>query len=347
MMSFLQYRLAYKAFDLLTFPRLLPGTFSVLQESLFRRKSRAKITILTFTVFPQLARIWHHVMLPVFAELKKAGYDNEVIMVDCCGDLKSGDFPGVRIVRFINFRHYHKLDYFVRHFTSSGLVWLSDDDCFVFASRPIAAACELFEKDPKLAAYSLHPRPEWKFNIAGVAHRPMGSYSVLVRPGLIKKMGLTFTPSPAHNPHNGRGYDTCDNMNESFLTNGYAVGEIGEKDKDEMVSCLRAGSSWKPAASCLSKPALKGFFQNPANHNITLRYTIGSFYTAAHVSEICNELFRGESWSPVFTREELLGFTKKINDPALRDYINEEYRWADEAVLNFWRLYKEKHDAIT
>lgn len=347
MMSFLQYRLAYRAFDLLTFPRLLPGTAAVIWESLFRRKSSAKMTILTFTVFPQLARIWHHVMLPVFAELKKAGYDNEVIMVDCCGDLKAGDFPGVRILRFINFRHYHKLDYFIKHFTGSGLAWISDDDCFVFSPRPVAAACELLKKDPKLAAYSLYPRREWKFNIGGVAHRPMGSYSLLVRPDLIKKMGLTFVPSRAGNPHNGRGYDTCDNMNEAFLTKGYTVGEIGEKVKDEMVSCLRAGSSWKPAASCLSKKALAGFFKNPSNHNKTLRYTIGSFYTAAHVAEIYNELFRGESWAPVFTRAELLEYAGSINDPALREYINEEYRWADEAVLNFWRLYKEKHDATT
>lgn len=72
------------------------------------------ITFITFSIFPELTRIWYYFANSVAENLRKAGFTTKLLIVDCSGKLNSSNFAGAIIEKFINERHPHKLDFFSR-----------------------------------------------------------------------------------------------------------------------------------------------------------------------------------------------------------------------------------------
>jgi len=71
------------------------------------------ITVITFTIHPDLARIWYWFFSRV------ADPSTKIVIVDCRGNLSPAYFPRARVARFCNFQHGRKIDYWVYYVLST------------------------------------------------------------------------------------------------------------------------------------------------------------------------------------------------------------------------------------
>jgi hypothetical protein len=195
-------------------------------KSLFVKGREAQedipVTLITFTIHPDLARVWHF-----FAtrSLREVADRLRIIIVDCSGRLRPADFPQVRVVPFCNFSHARKVDFFYTHFITSKFVWLCDDDVIIIGKTAFERAYDELRSHRKLAVISFAPRG-WSIPVGEKHHKAMGSYSIIFSRDIFLKERLSFSPVQTDRPEIGRikgYYDTADFANEQLLCRGYEV----------------------------------------------------------------------------------------------------------------------------
>ncbi len=198
-----------------------------------------EVTLLTFTIHPDLARVWYR-----FASKGVAGHSVRVVIVDCCGRIDPTLFSGALVVPFWNYSHSRKVDYFLRYAIATPHVWLCDDDVMLTNPAVLARVKDLFTTRTDLACVSLAPRG-WSLSVGAHSTRAMGSYCIVFDRRVIIREGLSFSPAKSPNPGVGRiagYYDTADYANEQLLRRGYGIEIIGE-NQDPPNTCGFVGTS--------------------------------------------------------------------------------------------------------
>lgn len=149
-------------------------------------RSEPGTTLLTFSVYPDLTRIWYHLAR------KHLGPDPRIVIVDCCGLLQKALFPEAQVIRFWNFSHSRKIDYFIRYVINTRHVWLCDDDV-MFVNPEVSERAHRLLSQGQVAAVSLAPRG-WSLTVDGREERGMGSYCLLFDREVFVSEGLSFSP---------------------------------------------------------------------------------------------------------------------------------------------------------
>ena len=181
------------------------------------------MALLTFTIYPDLARLWHKLWTRVWPT------DWPIIVVDSSGELDPKHVPSAKVYRFANKYHGWKADRFIHRWIESDYVWLTDDDKFVVDPAAISFVRSAIGEG--VGAVSFAPRIKgWRYTIDGNSYVPMGSYCVVLNAVLIRKAKwpLAASPQPClHKPDAKTGkpgkYDTLDWANEQMLRSGYRV----------------------------------------------------------------------------------------------------------------------------
>ncbi len=198
----------------------------------------APVTLLTFSIYPDLARIWYS-----FAVRNAGDRHVRILIVDCSGALDARKFLRADILRFWNFSHSRKIDYFLRHVIQTPYVWLCDDDLMITSPRALEWAQARFAGQPGLAVASLAPRG-WGFSVNGRQHSSMGTYCILLDRRIFVKEALSFDPVRSRRTDINRGtgyYDTSDYANEQLLLRGYGVETLAHSE--ERLTCGFVGTS--------------------------------------------------------------------------------------------------------
>lgn len=200
-----------------------------------------RTTLFTCSIYPDLTRVWYH-----FARRYTDSSHLRYVIYDCGSKLEAEHFPDALIVRYRNLDHGRKIDDCVRKVVDTPLMFLSDDDAFLLSDRaePLAAGALL--DDERAAAVSFKPRGWWEFEIEGRRHPVMGSYSLVFKPEVIKKEGLSFRTRPTNEPdiREGSGYyDTADYANKQLLLKGYKIIVPEKETRGEMIRSYSAVSS--------------------------------------------------------------------------------------------------------
>jgi hypothetical protein len=328
--SFSDYRNIYKIYCLTTILSCGPGTIKTFFRGLKKNSREPLITIITFSIFPELTRLWYYFIERSADLLIRHGFTLRFLIVDCSGKLHPRNFPAATIERFINDTHPHKLDVFFRRYIKSGLVLISDDDCFISDPHTILEAARDLTKDEGLAVISFFPRPDWWLTVNNQRIRPMGSYCLMVNRGTIIKEKLHFQSPKIINPYNNRFYDTADYMNEQLLKRGYKVGLPDEQKRSIGIGGFRGSSISKALEWGCSKNELTKYFSKPFSYEYHLRHNLKSFYIAARIMDLYSHIFK-EKKRPMFTDIELLQFVQAYPEGELKNGIKQDLGWVDKS----------------
>jgi hypothetical protein len=283
----------------------------ILKSSLARvrdRKEDVPVTLITFTIHPDLARVWHF-----FAIRSLRGFADKlrIVIVDCSGRLRSADFPQALVVPFCNFSHARKVDFFYTHFITSRFVWLCDDDMMIVGKDAFERAYDELESNNGLAVISFAPRG-WSIPVGGQVSKAMGSYSIIFSRNIFLKEKLSFSPVQTDRPEIGRikgYYDTADFANELLLRKGYTVITNGyESDhvgfvgtSTSMLRCL-GQSGWH-------EHILRLVRDNPQAGSYHL---VGLFCNWKTVSLYEHAFGQKASWYPPVKEEDLREYASEL-----------------------------------
>jgi hypothetical protein len=214
----------FRSFNIKSFFRTSLLTVKTIITS--QPRSAKKITLLTFSIYPDLARVWYQFLI-------KSGLQElaDIIIVDSSGKLKAKYFPKAKILYLPNLYHSKKIDYLVRHYLKSKYILLCDDDRFIINKDIIKDSLAFLEKDAKNAAISFTPRTHWQYKLADQQHEPLGVYSLFFNRDIYLKEKLKFTSTKVPNTYLGNKtyYDTGDKANELLIKRGYQYA-IFERD---------------------------------------------------------------------------------------------------------------------
>lgn len=307
-----------------------PGTIKTFFKGLKKNSREPLITIITFSIFPELTRLWYYFIEQSADLLVRHGFTLRFLIVDCSGKLDPRNFPSATIERFINDTHPHKLDFFFRRYIKSGLVLISDDDCFIVDPQIILEAAKDLTKDERLAVISFFPRPDWWLTVDEKRSRPMGSYCLMVNRNIIIKEKLHFQSPKIINSYNNRIYDTADYMNEQLLKRGYKVSLPDEQKRSIGIGGFRGSSIWKALEWGCSKNELMRYFSKPFSYEYHLRHNLKSFYIAARVMNLYSLVFK-EKKEPMFSVIELLQFVQVYPEGELKNGIKQDLEWVDQS----------------
>jgi hypothetical protein len=200
-----------------------------------------RTTAFTCSIYPDLTRVWYH-----FVRRYTDPVEVATVVYDCGSRLRPEHFPGARIVRHSNTDHGRKIDHCVRRSAETPLVFLMDDDTFLLSERAEPAAAEALLGDDRAAVLSYKPRGWWELEVDGRRHPVMGSYSLVFKPEVFRREGLSFRTRPTDDPRirNGDGYyDTADYANEQLLARGYEIVVPDDAVRAAMVRSFSAVSS--------------------------------------------------------------------------------------------------------
>src|SRR4030042_6825228 len=190
-MSRLDFLTIYRLHIIYTLIKCAGGILNVMRDNKLFLED-AHLTIITFSIFPQLTRIWHYFIYPIQTFLNNNGFKTESIIIDCHGNLYKSHFPNIKVTKVVNCYHARKLDYFVTRKIRSKLVWICDDDVFLYDPEFVLRNIESFSIDNRLAAISFMPRTRWQINYLNNKVLPMGSYCLLLNRDIITSEGLKF-----------------------------------------------------------------------------------------------------------------------------------------------------------
>lgn len=245
-----------------------------------------KITLITFTVYPDLVRIWYFF---IRRSIDRNMFD--VVIVDCCGEINKKYFPEAQVIPFYNFSHSKKIDFFIKYVLKTPFVWICDDDIFILNKRFYEKSLKDLLRSPKTAVISFMPRG-WYLFVAGKRYRAMGSYSILFKKDIFMKEKLSFSPIKSNIQTIGRikgYYDTADYANEVLLKYGYKIKIINPILKNitgfvgTSVSMINARSEKNPI-----KRLEKQIFKTP---NIAVYHIVG-IYCNILIQKIYRKVFK-------------------------------------------------------
>jgi len=326
-----------KIFKLFTMSTLLtcgPGSLKVLFKGPAKPKKKPLITVITFSIYPELTRIWYYFMDSTLSFLKAKNIDAEMLVVDCAGGLDKNQLPNALVERFVNERHSRKLDFFIKRYFDSKLVLITDDDCFMLEPGSIMAAVDALLNEEKLAAYSLFPRPDWNFTINGEPMQPLGSYCVVYDREILIKERLSFGIPNVKNPHNGRPYDTGDFLNEQLLNRGYRAAVIDNQAMTESIGGFRAASMHRIIQWGATKEGIYSFFMASSKMKYDTRvvYLIKSFYTGTKINTIYKNIYGDAAEPSMFSEHEWVDFIKALPEGKFKSVLAKDFRAIDSVA---------------
>lgn len=307
-----------------------PGTLRAVTRGFRAGGPVADVTVITFSIFPELTRIWYYFAEKVLARLSGKGLSARLLIVDCSGALSRSDFPHAAVERFINATHPCKLDIFFRRYIESAVVLVSDDDCFLLEGAVFSEAVEDMLASQELAAWSFFPRPDWWLTVNHERVRPMGSYCLLVNRHIVMKENLSFRSPKRINPHSGRMYDTADYMNEELLKRGYRINLPEGQTRSAGIGGFRGSSIWKALEWGCGRDELQRYFARPFSYEYHLRHNLKSFYIAAKVMDLYARLYAIRR-TPLFSSTELREFADLVPSGELKEGILKDLQWVDES----------------
>ncbi|MEW6213291.1 MAG: hypothetical protein AB1631_33650 [Acidobacteriota bacterium] len=281
-----------------------------------------RTTLFTCSIYPDLTRVWYH-----FARRYTDASCVQYVIYDCGSRLRKEYFPDVLIVRYPNVDHGRKIDDCVRKVVDTPLMFLSDDDAFILSDQAEPMAARALLDDGKAAALSFKPREWWEFEIDGLRHPVMGSYSLVFKPEVIKKESLSFRTRPTDEPDIRQGsgyYDTADYANKQLLLKGYRI-IVPEKDaRRELVLSYSAVSSaflnfarrrWLSRDYHLTKP-LDLQAQDFRSDTRKLEWACGVSATISLYRTLFRERPRFEDF---FNYDDLEELVESIQEPSARE----------------------------
>lgn len=194
-----------------------------------------KPVLCTMNILPSLMTVWYH-----FAR-KYIGDGADIVIFDCSGKLDPAEFPGARVLPFLNFYAATKCEECIRHMARRRrLVWLCDDDMFPLSAECLTALQREFAV-PKTASVSFRPREWWAFKMGSTLIQPSSSYCIALDREIFMREKLSLTPAGG-NPHPGilnrppRRYDTFDKANEILLQRGYRCAILPKEERERCVT---------------------------------------------------------------------------------------------------------------
>ena len=259
------------------------------------------VTLLTFTIYPELARVWYY-----YANLHVDKNLVEIMIVDCSGRLDPKKFPNARIIPFCNFSHARKLDFFTRYVISSPYIWLSDDDVMIVAGDAFGRAYQRISQDPGLAVISFAPRG-WSFKIDGKAYPVMGTYNILFSREIFNQEALSFSPVQSLKPEIGRTqgyYDTSDYANEQLLLRGYEV-EAFEGDGGQS-TCGFVGASTILMNLLTSRDPQRELKNELSSKPEIASYHLVGLFCHLKIALLFQNIYQEKpDWAPLYSEEAL------------------------------------------
>lgn len=270
------------------------------------------ITLLTFSIHPDLARIWY-----VFARRFTNPNLTTIKIVDCCGQLQQKNFPGAIVQSFCNFSHARKLDYWLYFDVNTPYLWLQDDDVMLIRENVDQELIGQFQKDHHLAVVSLAPRG-WSFEIEGVKKKAVGTYSICIRRNDFLTERLSFSPVQTTRQDIGRSagyYDTADYANEQLLRRGYGIKL--QLDSIEATVCGFVGTSVTLLTSLQKKEMFSQHLNKLLEDNPQqVSYYLVGLFCNWKVHALYQHIFAEHpQWQPVVPESEIDNIAMQLPDP--------------------------------
>lgn len=294
------------------------------------------ITMITFTIHPDLARIWY------WFAARVADPSTTMVIVDCYGRLCPNNFPKARVTQFCNFPHGQKIDYWVYHGLNTKYVWLSDDDVIPISTGVWEHLHPRFEQDTTLAAVSLRARG-WELEWNGNRQRCMAPYSLVFDREIFCSEGLSFQGvqttderiAPGRNP--GR-FDVADYAHFQLMQRGYRVEIVEERQVAGFVGVSRALMRSLETRGHVREYIHSQLSVNP-NHALG---EIETQYCSCLVSELYTTLFQEKPQvKPELSQDELLELASQISGSIWIDPFSRLTRW-DEEYSTLLKIAKEE-----
>ncbi|MFH0851134.1 MAG: hypothetical protein V1876_00085 [Candidatus Peregrinibacteria bacterium] len=194
-----------------------------------------KPALCTMNILPPMMTVWYH-----FAK-KNIGDGADIVIFDCSGTLDPKEFPGARVLPFLNFYAATKGNEFIRSIARHRrIVWICDDDMFLMSNECLPILRREFAV-PGTASVSFRPREWWEFDFSDRRVQPSSSYCTALDRAVFMREKLSLSPAP-NNPHPGlntrppRRYDTFDKANEILLTKGFRCVVVSPEERQKCVA---------------------------------------------------------------------------------------------------------------
>lgn len=194
-----------------------------------------KPALCTMNILPPMMTVWYH-----FAK-KNIADSADIVIFDCTGMLDPKEFPGARVLPFLNFYAATKGNIFIRSIARNrSIAWICDDDMFLMSAECITILKREFAI-PNTASVSFRPREWWEFDFDGKREQPSSSYCIALDRGIFMREQLSLSPA-SDNPHPAlltrppRRYDTFDKANEILLEKGYRCAIVSPEERKQCVA---------------------------------------------------------------------------------------------------------------
>lgn len=272
------------------------------------KDKNASVTLITFTIHPDLARVWHF-----FATRSLRGCPEvQIVIVDCSGRLDNSHFPQTVVVPFCNFSHARKVDFFYTYLIEGPYVWLCDDDVMIIGSESFLRAYKELRTNDDLAVVSFCPRG-WSIPVEGQLHKAMGTYSILFSRNVFMREGLSFSPFQSDRPEIGRikgYYDTADFANEQLLRKGYRV--LTDGYESDQIGFVGTSTSM---LKCLQTPSRQEEYiaRMIDRRPQTAAYHLVGLFCNWKIVQLFRHIFsRDPLWYPPVEPNALLRYTERL-----------------------------------
>ncbi len=227
-----EWRTNYRYQGVPALMRCLWGTQRLLHKSPPQASSDVQLDCVSFSVIPEIARLWIH-----FLNQAIAAVPHRVCLGESSGNAAVLQNDGAAVLPLFNFNHGIKLDLFMNRVCSAPYVLICDDDIFWTDDAPLQWALARFAEQPKLAVVSLHPRPHKIPQLRQVVPEAMGSYCLVVRRDIWLREQLSFKYyKPADWKTIGNYFDTADYANLKLIERGYTVEYAPEHLREHLVT---------------------------------------------------------------------------------------------------------------
>ena len=324
---------SFKRFSVLSaLGTALPSTLYSLRRPAL--PASQKPALFTMNILPPLFTVWQH-----FAK-RAIGDRADIVVFDCSGKLKSKDYSGVFVQKFVNLYAAEKCDEFLYSIARNRKIgWICDDDIFFLKGEVVDHVLRAFE-DPNTASVSLRPRGWWEFEINGKRYPASSSYCTAInRKIFCDKEHLSLTPvqgntHPAVSDRPPKSYDTFDKANEILLTKGYRCAVLPETVQNECITGFHGVSNGVMLLNYFTKPEqMLDFLLSPPKKQWagSVLFTVFGALLAIDVVQDLAEKITGKRYPlPALPSKKDLEKIRKEHEPLLREGMS--WRGIDEAA---------------
>ena len=205
--------------------RCLLGILLIIFYNKKYKRSQVKIEFLTFSVIPNLTKIW-------LRNIKSLDIRHpfRITIGDCSGGLrKKNHDTKVKVFPIANIEHGEKLDLFINNICNAEFIVVCDDDIFFINPEGLNWAIKKLKNNKNLAVVTLAPRNH-KTNWVRNTEFLMGSYCLVIRTKIWINEGLSFQQvKPKGWRKIGNFFDTADYANNQLIIKGYDIIKVSKR----------------------------------------------------------------------------------------------------------------------